>query len=1177
MTSVFGISSVSPYYIPTSSSEVVSVATALKTLRVNPNAQVTIADSLANIKNNIAILQKNYTKIKSLNTTDANPVLNLDYRTYKVSTQLLSVWANSDAGAVKPNQVDITNASAIEANYLFTLGPSYIKSISVSDTALKIQSSLTSLKLMTTNGILKEISQIGGVSPISVTKEQYDSSQSVFAKFKNGAYSLALTGVTVDQTIGASGLSTDSKVRSISITDTTEAIATNIDKLKQIGLRIKSISQTNSSAKIAITADQVKSAQSVLTKILTPYQLAVLEARTNQLVDLNANSKVFSINIVDNSVNISKNWGVLNQISDHLSSVVVTDQTTPGPITITADQLAVSSRLVSKFDATGFSLALTDVSASEAASLSDLDEVVSIKIADSGDNIASTITASNELLNNSKVDSITISDRKSITLTAEDFKNKIQANSSFSNKINNGNYRVSLTNVKLEDVATLSANRMVGDLTVSDSGENIATNLSTLIDSGVKIKSIDQEDGTPLNLSYDQFINNNYTLNKIIGGYTVVLSDVPAEKTSLLASNMNVVSFAVKDNAANIGFFWNELQGSSVKLTGIENSDAGVITVDSQKYFSATREPFISTFLDTSNFIVKDASLVEAAKLATYTNVSKFSVKDSTYNISNGLDKLLSYKTGNFLTSITNINPKNPISVDYSDISKYQPIFNLIDNKDYVLKVNNVNVTDVVGLCNSNSKVAWTNVTGSGSDIVSNLSSINNVGKKILGITQTDLDTNNLEISLTNFEKYQFILSKIVGGYYADISDVTAPKALALATNNNVNSLKVKDTSTGLLNSWQMLKSIGNKLSDIKQIGSTILSVTSDQFKNSQNLLSKFTSDLSLTVTNALISDISSLTTTNTHLTLSKIEIKDNSANVGASFDSIAANSKVTKVIVKDPTNPFTLTANQYTTNKAGFLKKVQDDNYAISITGLDSTVTKQLISDNRVKSIAVLDSGADISTDFAALSGITKVGSIQLREDDQDINLVSSVFLSHANLLEKFSSSYSLNLTKVKAADISLVTSFDNLNSLAIEDTSSQIGTTFSQIRNLGNSLTGITITDPTALINISYSDWVGAGDLFSKISPSYSLKLDEVSAADASFISTADSHVAEFKVSDTSENISAFWDDLVTQYNAGSGKLKDIVSSDSRPLSLTDTQISTGEAVLTTFFQDFAVTTIE
>ena len=1181
MTSVFGISTVSPYYVPTSSSEVVSVATALKILRVKPNSQVTISDSLANIKNNIAILQKNYTKIKSLNTTDANPVLNLDYKTYKVSTQLLSVWGNSDTGASSPNEVDITNATAIEANYLFTLGPSYIKSVSVSDTALKIQNSLSNLKLMTTDGILKEISQIGGVNPISVTKAQYDSNQSVFAKFKNGAYSLALTGVTVDQTLGANGatgLSTDPKVRSISITDTTEAIATNIDKLKQIGLRIKSISQTNTSEKITITADQVKSAQSVLTKILTPYQLAVLEARTSQVIELNTNSKVFSINIVDNSVNISKNWGVLNQISDHLSSVVVTDQITPGPITITADQLADSSTLVSKFNATGFSLALTEVSASEAAALSELEEVVSIKIADSGDNIASTIAASSDLFTNSKIDSITVSDRKTITLTAADFKNKIQANSAFSNKINNGNYRVSLTNVKLEDVATLSANRMVGDISVSDTGGNIAGNLSTLINSGVKIKSINQEnDGVPLNLTYDQFTNNNYTLNKITGSYSVVLADVPAEKTSSLAGNMNVVSYAVKDNAANIGFFWNELQGSSIKLTGIESTDNGVITLDSQKYFSATRETFISSFLGTSNFIVKDASLVDAAKLATYANVSKFTVKDSTYNISNGLENLLTYKTGNFLTSITNINPKNPISVDYGDLTKYQPIFSLIENKDYVLKVNKVDVANVVGLCNTNSKVAWANVTGSASDIVSNLSSINNVGKKILGITQTDLETNNLEINLVNFEKFQFILSKIVGGYYADISDVTAPKALALANNNNVNSLKIKDTSTGLLNSWQMLKTIGNKLSDIKQIGSTILSVTSEQFKNSQNLLSKFTSNLSLTVTNALISDISSLTPTNSHLTLSKIELKDSSANVGANFDSIAANTKVTKVTIKDPSNPFTLTASQYTSSKIDFLTKVQDNNYSVSITGLDSTTSKQVGSDNRVKSIAVLDTGADISTDFAALSAISKVTSIQLSEDDQDINLLSSVFLSHSSLLEKFSSSYALNLTKVKAEDISTVTSFDNLNTLTVEDTSSNIGTTFSQIRNLGTSLTSIAITNPSVPVNITYSEWAGAGDLFSKITTSYSLKLEEVSAADASSITTTDANIAEFNVSDTSENISAFWDDLVAQYSNGTGKLKDVVSSDSRPLLLTESQITAGEAVLTAFFQDFAVTTVE
>src|SRR5205085_7737484 len=111
----------------------------------------------------------------------------------------------------------------------------------------------------------------------------------------------------------------------IGITDTTDAIDGNLDALKKVGLRVKTLQQTDPVNDIILTAGQVKSDASLLGKITSDYHLAVMGASAAQLASLSSNHKVDTVSVEDTAANISRKWSLLQNLTDTLSAVAVTD------------------------------------------------------------------------------------------------------------------------------------------------------------------------------------------------------------------------------------------------------------------------------------------------------------------------------------------------------------------------------------------------------------------------------------------------------------------------------------------------------------------------------------------------------------------------------------------------------------------------------------------------------------------------------------------------------------------------------------------------------------------------------------------------------------------------------------------------------------------------------------
>jgi hypothetical protein len=114
-----------------------------------------------------------------------------------------------------------------------------------------------------------------------------------------------------------------------------------------VGLRLKSISQTDPGTALTITGAQYWQDSVAIGKILTSYQLDVVRASAAQAAKLAANQKVVTVSVADTAAHLAQRWGLLQRLSDSLTSVEVTDP--DNAVTLTGDQLALSESLLARF------------------------------------------------------------------------------------------------------------------------------------------------------------------------------------------------------------------------------------------------------------------------------------------------------------------------------------------------------------------------------------------------------------------------------------------------------------------------------------------------------------------------------------------------------------------------------------------------------------------------------------------------------------------------------------------------------------------------------------------------------------------------------------------------------------------------------------------------------------
>ena len=608
----------------------VSAVAASGTAAVVANTHVTtlsVSDTAANITTNLTALIALGTKLTTITETGTITPVTLTAAQY--TTTLTAKFSNFTAALTG---ITVATVSGANTN-------AKVSSFTVSDTAANIATAanITTLQTAATSGKLTSITQTGTVANITLTAAQYNAT--LTAKFAN--FSAVVTGVTA---ANAGTVGTDTKVASLTVTDTSANIATNLNTLQSNNAKITSITQSGTAAALAITAAQLTADAAVLAKITGTYTLAVSAVAASNVNSVFGNTHVTSITISDTAAALQLSLSAI-QSNAHFNQITSINVLDASPITLTYSQFSADTNVIAKL-VLGTALVVTGVATTNLSTVTANAHVTSISISDTSANILSSLNAIETLYKAGHLGTIT------------------QTNTVGSP------FPISASQLAADSdvIAMLSGIK----LNVTDTSANILTNLDaleTIYKAGL-IGSVQLSDGTPpsITLTAQQFLNDQDILvamaaNQTLGHPAYILSLVAGETlTAGQAASINQAIFenfvansvVVKDSAANIELYAAALQNLTIDppLGSIQLTDTGSVVLN---LTSADANLFgiISTFNGAPySLSISGVAAADVSSLLSNHLISSVSVSDTAANIQNVWHQLELASQAGFLTSI---------------------------------------------------------------------------------------------------------------------------------------------------------------------------------------------------------------------------------------------------------------------------------------------------------------------------------------------------------------------------------------------------------------------------------------------------------------------------------------------------------------------------------------------
>lgn len=1173
MTSVSGVTVAARPVAAAAPAGPVSVAKALATLQQQPGSTLAISDSLVNIQSNLDALQSVAARITSLTTTDQTARLSVSAAQYTKDAGVLARW-----GATDGNTVDVTAVTAANAASFASSRASWVSSFSVSDSAANLSRQLDSLQSLVADGSLRQIVRTGSATALKITSTQLAADAGALGAIQNQAYTLTVTNASVSETLGLEGktaLTANAKIQSIQVKDTTAAIEQNLDSLQRLGLKLKSISQTDADTALKVSASQYKNDAIAIGKILTPYHLDVMRASASQVSALAADAKVQSVSVSDTAANIARRWSLLDRLGDSLSAVEVTDGN--NAIALTADQAAVGDKLLAKFTVDSshtYNLAVKDARAGQAAEIAALGHVASVSISDSAANVATSLASLQTLNGQGLLKSVSLTG-KSLNLSldaAQMLGDAAASTQGVLDKIANLNYGVAVAGATTDTLDALAAKTRVVSIALGASSDQIGANLDKLGQLGGRLSRIVQSDsGAVIGLTQTAFDRRAGVLAKIQGGYLVSISGATAGQAQADASNGHVASVSVVDSGRNLAQYWRALRSMGNALTSVTKSDTGALALSATGYQLAQADGLLAKFAADQHYSLSNASVAQSLQLGSESAVDRIDIVDDGDVVATQISDLTDLASGGKLHAITLNAGARRIALQASQLSGAQSVLGLVSDGRYSLALDQVAAADLGTLLAGNTKIASVTVTADAAGIASNLSALAAAGSKLTAIARTDAADVALALTGADFDSHRGELAKISDGYLVDLTAVTAGRAASVATNSHVKSIKVADTAAHLSAAWDGMSAIGSKLTEVAQSDSAQISLTASQWARTQSLGAKFSTTLKLGIASAGVADLASL---DADSAVQSIQVSDNAATISAGWSSLAADTKLTRLTVTNPTTALTLSAATYaaSTTLRGL---IEGDQYTTALSDVSVADAATLAADTHVATLDVGGSSSDISAAFDTLAGLAKLTSLTLNNEDGTLSLTAAQVLGNTATLAKISNGYQIDATAATLADLPTLKSASNLASIGVSDSAANVADQLDDLTALGGLLGSVHLTDASPLLALKQSDWSDGATVLAKIDGSYGVALSEVDPGAAANL-TADSTVQQISAAGTAESVVQNWSSLVAAYDAGAGKLMAITVTDSAPLSLSAAQQNDGAAMITGLLSGATVVTV-
>jgi RTX calcium-binding nonapeptide repeat (4 copies) len=1090
-----------------------------------------------------------------------------DSTTPTLSITQTQLSGDSGALAAIGSSYDIAVSEVLAADAATVAATTGVTSVSVADTAANVQSNLSALETLAASTVLASIFFTDTSTPtLSVTETQLTSDADALALIA-GSYNLTVTSVTAAD---AATVAAETNVTTVSISDTAANVVANLDELQALAAagELGSITLTDSGTPtLSLSQAQLATDAGAIAAISGSYHISLSSVLAGSAATVAAESGVTSVAVSDTAANVVANLAALETLAadSELASITLIDPGTP-VLTVTASQLSSDSTALGLISGS-YDLAVTGVSAANAATVAAESHVTSVSVSDTAANVASNLNSLQSVAGSLAVITLTDGGTPTLNITGTQFSSDSGALGAITSA-----YHLTVTSVLAANAATVGANSHVTSITISDTAANVASHIDSIESVESKLATFSLTDsGTPtMTISYTQLINDATALGLISGTFHIAVSSTLAANAATAATKTHVTSILVSDTAAHVVTSLSSLEtlATAGTLTSVSFTDSGTPTLTLTYTQLTGNTALLATFATAYDLAITSVTAANAATVGANTHVTSISVSDTSANIATNINSLES--VAGVLTAITATDGgSQTITItaaqansDYAALSQLTGSYhlgvtdtaaNISANIDalqtlYTFATSKLTITASDGASNNiivtaaqagNDALAISRSSGSfhvevrdsAANISADFAALQalDVASKLTDVVFTDSGTPTLPLTYTQFTSGSgpAILSDISGSYHLTISAVPYADVTTVLGNTHVTSITVSDTAATIstnLNTLQTDAAAGTVTGVAVTNGSTTaVTFTYTQLSSDSTVLALFTGTYSFKVSAVTVANAATVLAVS-HV--SSISISDTAANVISSINTLetyASALELSGIILTDGGTPaMTATATQ----------------------GASDVTAFNLISSTY--HLTVSDTAANVQTNLNGLQALyAAIGS-------SDFTAIT--------LTDGTEPTLTISATQA-TSDASAIGKITSAYHLTVSDTAANVVSNLAGLETLGTKLTTITLTDGgTPNLAITGTQYTADITAINKITSAYTLTVSAVTGANITTVA-ANTHVSSFTVSDTAANISTYIDTLQAQ----SAKITSInITNHTVPLTITQTQLTNDATAL-------------
>ncbi len=1112
---------------------------------------VTVLDSAAGVSAQLDGLKSLGLRLKEIRGSDT--------QVFAVTADQLKSNALVIGKMYKGYQLSVLGASMDQAEAL--LSNRKVVSVDIEDTAANLSKHLDLLDSLGSD--LNSIHITDADNPLTLSSDDFGTHTALLGKIlPTDNYSLSITSATVDE---AQTLLANDKVSRISVADTSAAIAARLDTL-QLNTKVTDIRQTGKPTAMAVNWSQLSSGADTLAKIRGNYNLQVSGVdAASALAVVQGNARITSLSVSDSGSAITGNLANLAALGKRLSRIEQSDD--GAALNLSVGQWSNNIGTLSKI-AGGYSLALSGVSAAKAQTLASDSRVASVSVRDSAAAIAAQLDSLHGL--GTQLTTITQTDAgTALAISASQWATQASTLA----KLGNG-YTLSVRGASANQIGTLANDTKVTAIEVTDSSAQIAAQLDALqdilaADDAPDIRVRQTGKAAPMAITAAQLTRNAQALERMVGNYSLAVSDVTAAQATQVGAHGRVSSMTVADNAANLSAQLSDLAALGAKVKAVEQTDVGTALQVSASAWSAY-SGVIGKMDGGVRVAVNAVKASAASALLADGRVESVAVLDTGAQLSANLDLLQGL--GPLLTRIEQSDAGATLSVSMRQLTSAASTLDKLTG-DYALAINDASAQQAQELLDGgNSHIQSIAVADTSANIAAQLDALQ-ANTKLSRISQTGTAAP-LHLSRTQLTSNAAALAKIQGSYSLAVADALASDVATLAANAKVANMTVIDSAANVVGALDALKTAGNKVGAIVLTDATqpaALSLSHAQWMAHQPALAKITSSYNVTVTHvgaALASAVAA------DARVTSLSVQDTTASINANLGGLQGlGPQLTAITPSESGVPpaMTLSAAQRSAY-ASALGKIADGRYTLNVTAATVSDAHSMAQDEKVNRISVLDTSANIASHLVELNANSKLGTVTQAGTPEALSISADLYAASATTLAKFSQGYTLQLSNASAASAAGVQANSHVTGFTVADTSSQVSGLLATLDGL-DKLGQITLTEDDGPITLNETQLDTWADTLALIEGGKRLHVTGVSMVSFDAIAqTAD--VTAMSLSASSQEVSSRFDSLVARADA----LTRIDLTDvSRPIALTHDQYLQGAGVLAQVQGDYLLALVD